>query len=236
MTDLDDFVSQNAGEQIADHSGNFLGECVSLVKQYADQVQGIPDADTVLQAPNGARDLYERFNWNGKMSQYYDKIPASQPRWRGDIVVWGDNMGSYGDTAVALNDGNLVFGQLGTPVFQPAKVRNETKPPLGYLRLKENKEEEVIKNEDEADLLYRSIVHEAPSKDWLKSAVGQPWTIVAGKLYQSNLWSQQNDAITLYPGMVNAKSALIKEVEDLRDSKGKVDKNKVIDYINKHLN
>ncbi len=132
----------------------------------------------------------------------------------------GSEWGNY--VAIRVGDVNVFYCHLSRIDVKVGQVIEE--------------ENDMIKNEDEADLLYRSIVHEAPSKDWLKSAVGQPWSIVAGKLYQSALWNQQNDAITLYPGMVNAKTALIKEVQALRDSDGKVDKNKVLDYINKHLN
>lgn len=74
----------------------------------------------------------------------------------------------------------------------------------------------MIQNTDEAELLYKAIIHnDVPPDSWLKSAVGQPWTVVAGKLYQGDLWKQQNEAVVLYPGMVNAKAALIEEVGNL---------------------
>lgn len=132
----DQFVAKYTGQQLEQNNGGYKGECVSLAKRYAQEVQGVPDADTVLQVPKGARQLYEGFNWNGKMAQYYDKIPYGQPRQRGDLVVWGSNLGSYGDVAIALDSGTQMFGQFGTPIFQPARIRNETRQPLGYLRNK----------------------------------------------------------------------------------------------------
>lgn len=168
---LDQFVVQNTGKQLADHSGNFLGECVSLAKQYAQSVQGVPNADVVLQVPKGARQLYEEFNWNGKMSQYYEKIPNGQPRQRGDLVVWGSNLGSYGDVAIALDSGNTVFGQLGTPVFKPANVRIESRPPLGYLRRKG--EMETITKET-LIRCYGAFFGIYPSDADFKNWVGKP--------------------------------------------------------------
>lgn len=168
---LDDFVSQNTNKQLSDHSGNFLGECVSLVKQYAQSVQNIPNADIVLQVPDGARQLYEGFDWNGKMSQYYDKIPYGQPRQKGDLVVWGENLGKYGDVAIALDSDNTVFGQLGTPVFIPANIRVENRQPLGYLRLKG---EDIVKPWREGIVVaYQNFEDKMPTEEQIKAQMGQ---------------------------------------------------------------
>jgi hypothetical protein len=128
MSVLDLFVSRYAGQQIKDNSGQFPGECLSLVKRYAQEVQGVPNADSVLFAINGAaKDLWQRPT--DLTLQYYDKVSSPQA---GDIAVYTN--GTYGDVAVYLGNGQ-VFGQLGTPVFQPAAVRN-VGSPTGYLRLK----------------------------------------------------------------------------------------------------
>lgn len=137
-----EFIGKYTGKQIADNHGGYAGECLSLVKRYAQEVQGIPNADGVLYAPNGAaKDLYNLFT--PAMAQHYDRIPASQPRQPGDLVVWGYE--PFGDVAVALDSGNKVFGQLGTPKFLPAAIRSDNTKPLGYLRLKGGDVEEINK-------------------------------------------------------------------------------------------
>lgn len=133
----DQFVNKYYGQQLTNNNGNYLGECVSLAARYAQEVQGVPNADGVLYCPvtGGARDLYEQFPSNGRPN-YYDQIPYGQSPKVGDLVVWGANMGRYGDVAV-YNGSGQVFGQLGTPVFIPAAARQMTPPqPLGYLRRK----------------------------------------------------------------------------------------------------
>lgn len=122
-------------QEVPNNSGGFVGECVSLVARYAQEVQGIPNADGVLYCTKtgGARDLYEQYD--GLLPKYYDRIPAGTPQI-GDLVVWGANRGFYGHVAIYIGNGQ-VFQQLGTPVFQPAAVApiGDTSP-LGYLRLK----------------------------------------------------------------------------------------------------
>lgn len=136
---LDQFVDKYNGKSVSNNHGNFKGECVSLAARYAQEVQGVDDGDNALYCANvgGARDLYE---WYGKpgsnVQEFYDRIPFGQPRLKGDMVVWGTNLGYYGDIAIALDSGIQIFGQLGTPVFIPANIRTETRQPLGYLRRK----------------------------------------------------------------------------------------------------
>lgn len=130
---LDQFVQTYYGQPLTNNHGQFLGECVSLAARYAQEVQGIANGDGAMYCNNtgGARDLWEQYG-NNNATQFYDQ--ASSPQY-GDIVVWGSNMGQYGDVAVYIGSGQ-VFGQLGTPVFIPAAARQLTPTPLGYLRRK----------------------------------------------------------------------------------------------------
>jgi len=134
---LDQFVETYKGKSVTNNHGNYKGECVSLAARYSQEVLGVPNSDAVLYcggATGGARDLYE--SPTALMLKYYDRVPFGQLRKRGDLVVWGGNLGKYGDVAIALDSGTQLFGQLGTPVFLPAAIRNEARQPLGYLRLK----------------------------------------------------------------------------------------------------
>lgn len=136
---LDQFIETYNGKSVANNHGGYKGECVSLAARWAQEGQGVANGDSALYCANtgGARDLYE---WYGKagsnVQNFYDRIPYGQPGMREDLVVWGASLGQYGDVAIAV-DGNIyIFGQLGTPVFIPANLRNESRPPLGYLRRK----------------------------------------------------------------------------------------------------
>lgn len=133
---LDQFITKYNGKSVANNHGGFVGECVSLAARKVQEVDNVPNGDAVLycQATGGARDLYE--SPTNLLLTYYDRIPNGQPRVKGDLVVWGSTLGKYGDVAIALDSGTQLFGQLGTPVFIPANIRNETRQPLGYLRLK----------------------------------------------------------------------------------------------------
>lgn len=180
---LGDFVNKYTGQSVPNNGGGFLGECVSLAARYAQEVQGIPGADGVLYCSNtgGARDLYEQFD--GKLPNYYDRIPYGQPRQRGDLVVWGANLGKYGDVAIALDGGTQVFGQLGTPVFLPANVRIENRQPLGYLRKKGSPVD--IMNEEQVKSLYEVYWRTPPSAEEIQFYTGKPATDLIDPLRSS---------------------------------------------------
>lgn len=129
------YQSTWTGKEIPNNSGGFIGECVSAVARFAQEVQGVPDADNVFYCQNtgGARDLWE--TPTALLLTFYDKV--SGPPQLYDIGVWGINEGKYGDTQIYWGN-NQQFGQYGTPVFLPAEIRPLNASPLGYLRLKEN--------------------------------------------------------------------------------------------------
>lgn len=122
---LNDFVANNKGEQLADPSGGYKGECVSLWKQFELQVNGIDPAD--LYVPSGAaKNIW--YETTPSMFKHFNK-DSGGPQI-GDTVVYDGNLG---DVAIYIGN-NQVFGQLGTPVFQPAAIR-PIGSPLGFLRL-----------------------------------------------------------------------------------------------------
>lgn len=129
---LTEFENKYVGQQIGDNHDNYIGECVSYVKRYAQEVQGVPNADSVLYVRGDlAKNMY--LNPNPPSLEYYDTV-SSGPQ-RGDIAVYGkpgDN--SYGDVAVVLSP-TQVIGQLGFPLYYPIAVRNIGNP-IGFLRRK----------------------------------------------------------------------------------------------------
>lgn len=126
MNNLENFY---IGQQITDNSGNYRGECVSYVKRYAQEILGVPNADTILYVKNDkAKNMF--LDPNPPSLQYFDLI-SSNPE-RGDIAVYG--MGTYGDVQVCLGGGKVI-GQYGTPIFQKVSIKN-IGSPIGYLRFK----------------------------------------------------------------------------------------------------
>ena len=133
------WANQYLGQQIADNSGNYRGECVSFIKRYAQEAQNVPNADSVLYVPEDkAKNMWLKFT--PAMAKYYDKVNVPKV---GDIAVY--NGGQYGDVAVYIGGGKVV-GQLGTPVFRPVAIR-PVGSPIGYLRRKGNMNQgDVIAN------------------------------------------------------------------------------------------
>jgi len=133
------WANQYLGQQIADNSGNYRGECVSFIKRYAQEAQDVPNADSVLYVPEDkAKNMWLKFT--PAMAKYYDKVNVPKV---GDIAVY--NGTKYGDVAVYIGSGR-VAGQLGTPVFKPVAIR-PVGSPIGYLRRKGNMNQgDVIAN------------------------------------------------------------------------------------------
>ena len=208
---LNNFVDTYTGKRATNNHGNFPGECVSLASRYAQEVQSVPNADAVLycQTTGGARDLYE--NPTALTLRYYNKIPFGQPRQRGDLVVWGGNLGKYGDVAIALDSSNTIFGQLGTPVFIPANTRQEIRQPLGYLRLKGD---DMVQDQDVRNL-WPKMFAGAPAKDadikkWSGKSFKDFFYGVAGgpefAAQQADFISWKKVGITLSKNAVELKS------------------------------
>lgn len=122
------FASDNNGKQLADPLGQYLGECVSLWKDFYVNECGVNYYDLFVPGNGGAKNIWT--NTTDAMLQWFDKV-TDNPQI-GDTVVYTG--GIYGDVAL-YNGNNTVFGQLGTPVFKPAAVR-PMGSPAGYLRLK----------------------------------------------------------------------------------------------------
>lgn len=131
---LDDFINKYAGQEVTDPWSGYRGECVSLWKRYAQEVQGIDPND--LFVPDGrAKNIWYQFTTN--MSKHYVKVSSPQ---RGDAAIYD---GPYGDVAIVVSP-TQAFGQLGTPVFEPAATRSIGNP-IGFIR---QKGEDVMDDKD----------------------------------------------------------------------------------------
>lgn len=181
MKTLDEFEQYYYGKSVPNNHNQFKGECVSLAARWAQEGQNVPNGDQTLYCAytDGARDLYESYGKPGMYIQnYYDKVPSPID---GDLVVWGANMGQYGDVAIYSGAGQ-VFGQLGTPVFQPAAARQMTPTPLGYLRRKGTNVEPKY-NDGDAQNLNSWLYHE--DKGRFRQYIEQDYKEAIGNVFLS---------------------------------------------------
>jgi len=101
LMSVDEFVKKWTGKP-CDFDGAFGNQCMDIMHQYIYDVLGLTDAK-ILQAPN-ARLAYTNFKWE----QYFTKInntPEGVPL-AGDIMFWGDKVGTDGHVAIFLS-GNV---------------------------------------------------------------------------------------------------------------------------------
>ena len=134
MKSLHDFASDTLGGSYGNPGTNtYVGQCVSYVRLYMEQVLGIKTA-----VWGNAVDYWT----NPSVLKHFDKV--SKPK-DGDIVVWGDDAGNwttqYGHIAIWYQ-GQILNQNYGgslrvsvNPMFYPGL--------LGYLRPKKAKEEEM---------------------------------------------------------------------------------------------
>lgn len=104
----------------------FLGECVSYVRQYMEQVDGVVTGNW-----GDAKDYWT----NSTVAQYYEKVASPRD---GDIVVWGDDQGTF--TGPAGHIGIWFQGQILNQNYGGSRrvTLNKMFSPglLGYLRRK----------------------------------------------------------------------------------------------------
>lgn len=179
------YVAKYRGQQLTDNAGNFRGECLSLVKWVSQHDLGLANADNILHAVNGAaKDLW--YYPQPIQQQYYDKVSEPQVN---DIAVYTN--GTYGDVCFYIGNGQ-VFGQLGTPVFQPAAVR-AVGSPAGYLRRKDSMP--TLADATDVKAMYQSVLGRSADEikqDEIDSQVGKEFKT----LYYELLASKERSDLT----------------------------------------
>jgi hypothetical protein len=126
---FDDFIKENDGKGI-DWDGAFSTQCMDLAHAYASKVVGqdFPPAPA-------AKDVW------GKSCPGYDKIsntPEGVPQ-KGDIVIWGTDIGPYGHIAVFIDGNTSTFTSFDQnfPINSLChKQSHNYKGVLGWLRPK----------------------------------------------------------------------------------------------------
>lgn len=97
---LDQFISKYMGKTVGYPDGQYVGECLSLVKWYCKDVFNFDPP------PSGSNSAYGYWsNFPAPLSTYFTKVantPDGVPK-RGDIIIWDTNAGGgYGHIAIFL--------------------------------------------------------------------------------------------------------------------------------------
>lgn len=129
-----EFINKYNGKKV-DFDGAFGAQCVDLFRQYVKDVLGITEHTGAVE---GAKDLYLNYKNLLKEQKYFDRIPASQKRKCGDVVIWDATpTNKYGHVAIYLgetDEGFLVFEQNGF-TQNGAEIKNRSRLGLlGMLR------------------------------------------------------------------------------------------------------
>lgn len=132
-----DFIKKYNGK-LVDFDKAYGAQCVDLFRQYVFDVLGIIEHTGAVE---GAKDLYLNYKNLLKEQKYFDRVPASQRRKLGDILVWDATpTNKYGHVAILLGEnenGLLVFEQNGFTQDGAKIVMRSKFGLLGVLRKKE---------------------------------------------------------------------------------------------------
>lgn len=103
----DEFVSKYEGKTLGYPQGSYVGECLSLVKIYIQEVFNISPPPSGC---NGARCYWSKFPQ--PLDTVFTKVPYKAPLVpkKGWIVVWDENTGGgYGHIAIVLSANTTSF-------------------------------------------------------------------------------------------------------------------------------
>jgi len=133
MISMEQFAVNNMGQSLGNPgTGTYRGQCVSYVRQYMEQVDGVKTSIW-----GHAVSYYD----SESVGAFYDKVPAGQEQ-NGDILCWGNDAGSWtgpeGHMAIRYAPGKILNSNFGGSLV--ASVNNFfSQGYQGALRLKEKK-------------------------------------------------------------------------------------------------
>lgn len=91
---IDSFVDRYNGKKV-DYDGRYGSQCMDLYRQYCKEVLEIPQSPGVV----GAKDVWETY-----LEDQFTAIPypTGVPQ-KGDVIIWGTEVGKYGHIAIVLS-------------------------------------------------------------------------------------------------------------------------------------
>ena len=150
---LDEFVKNHLGKA-TDYDGGYSVQCVDLIKLYLDKVFGIKAG-----AWGNAKDYYENFN-NLPLKNSFDRIsntPDFVPQ-RGDICVFGTDLGKYGHICIATGKGDTSSFTSWDQNWGSKEMKEVTHNYNGFLGvLRYKNKEDVSKNETTENAVQENL-------------------------------------------------------------------------------
>ncbi len=145
MSRFDQWAARNTGAW-RDVDGAYGAQCWDLFAAYCMDLMGAraDDCRTAGSGPHAgyAGSLYAGFPTTTWIARHFDRIPASQPGLKGDVIIWAaDAYHPVTHVAILLDDvqpgqSPLVLAQ-NAGVTQNARRMWETPATYGYLRPKD---------------------------------------------------------------------------------------------------
>jgi hypothetical protein len=199
MKSLEQFKNDTLGGSFAKPriaypgDGWYVGECVSYVRQYMEQVQGI-----ITENYGHALDFWS----NRKIDSLYEKVTSPQD---GDLVVWKDDDGNWTgkEGHIAIWCQGQILNQNYGGSRRVTMNKMFTSGLLGYLRLKTKGGEEPMFNE--GDRVNVNLALYNTDKGRFKSVIGKSWKDAVYGIYNSDEYRE--DAFINKGDVVNINEA-----------------------------
>jgi len=156
-------------------TGTFKGQCVSYVRMYMEQVQGV-----TTRIAGNAVDY-----WNNPwVLSLYNRVPAGQEQ-NGDILVWGNDAGTWtgaeGHIAIRYNPGVILNQNYGSSLR--VSINGFFAPGyLGALRLKVSI---PVTSRERVNALYMEILERPVDAEALAMRMNQTEALIRSELLKS---------------------------------------------------
>jgi len=191
---FDEFAKKYLGKTEGYPEGQYVGECLSLVKLYIKEVLGLPNPPA--SGCNGARCYWS--NFPDPLGSVLVKIPNTDdfvPQ-KGDIMVWNGNTGGgFGHIAICTgkNTGLQYFESLD---------QNWNGRQAHYVNHNYNNVYGVLRS---SDIIDGTPLIEANMADKPKIDLGSPW----GELEIETIKSKLNDGLRDFTNLENKYKELL---------------------------
>ena len=175
---------------------------------------------TPIVAPEAGKVIAINSNWKpgGYFGGNFVKIQADS----GYVYYMGHMMSTVPSLNGRVFEGQLIGYVGATGEATGPHVHFEVSKDgvmLDAEKLLTKEKKEILMDRDDAIASYQSTFHRYPSEAEIQGRIGKKYSEIAKTERESPEWKTIDNAMTLYPGMVQAKQALIEQVESLQAGK-----------------
>ncbi|MBJ8343928.1 CHAP domain-containing protein [Antrihabitans sp. YC2-6] len=199
---LEQFKNNTLGRSYGNPgTGTYVGECVSYVRLYMEEVLGIKTA-----VWGHARDYY----FNPQVLALFERVPVAQSQ-DGDVAVWTDDEGNWtgpeGHIGIKYKGGILNQNYGGSRVVSINHMFSQGF--LGYLRLKGQDMNDIADREFVALATVLAMNVQPEVNQVFMNNIGNPKT----QVLQNMLNYQESKSFRLRAGAYDELQARIKQLE-----------------------